>query len=110
MYLIDQFVNSPVETNFFDYDTSPFSDNNTAILLVCGNLYDAIIIVTVTGTLTIIPVIPNYVPKIASASNIASGLKFMVLPIIHGSKILPVKNTIAVIAPTMIKQDVNESN
>ena len=62
------------------------------------------IMATVVGTLSSIPVIPHNVPQIASASMATNGLMLSVLPISFGSTRLPI-NITAVPTPKNITSD-----
>ena len=67
------------------FQTFPLLESNIAMGFVFENLAKMMIRITVIGTLTTIPMIPQMVPQTAKASTATSGLIFKESPMIFGS-------------------------
>ena len=67
----------------------PFSESMIATGRVFGNSEKMMMVITVMGTLKIIPVTPQIVPQNAKAKMVTKALMFMVFPISFGSRMFP---------------------
>ncbi len=62
-----------------------------AIGRVVGNAAQTIMIMTMIGTLNIMPIIPHMLPQKAIVISMMRGLNLSDLPYIQGSRTLPIK-------------------
>ena len=88
----DCFGSEDSKKNYLDYSLSlisPFSESKIAKGLVYSISERMIIITTVKGTLTIIPVVPHINPQNIKDRMLTKGLMFIEFPIHFGSIKLP---------------------